>query len=248
VIPLPADTRHGAARWAAFSNRHSTAWSNWRIAYGTLRLLVGEEELPRLNVWGWGGGTAFAEVQLATMLGHEGVVLTSRPERHAYARRGGVASLDRGPFANLAFDSARYAADAEYRSVYVAAENAFLDAVRERTAGEGVHVFVEPIGTPVFRATLKALAREGVLTTFGWSEGMAMWYLRAQECIRRHQLVHTHFASRQEVLDAMAFAEEHSWLPEIDERIWSFDEVPELAASYAAERLGMFPVCRINPE
>ena len=248
VVPIPEDTRYSLPQWAAFNNRYVTAWSNWRVAYGTFRLLLGEDELEQLHVWGWGGGTAFAEVQLACMLGHRGVCMASRPERLELIRAGGVQALDRSPFAELNFDERRYRSDPDYAERYQRSERTFLETVREVTGGRGVQIFVDMIGAPVFRATAKALSRHGVLTTAGWKLGMRMWYLRAVECIARHQFIHTHFARRSEAQDAVAFGEERGWMPTVDERVYEFDDVPQISRDYAAGEFRMFPIFRINPE
>ena len=248
VVPIPDDTRHDLRRWAAFNVRYLTAWDNWRVAHGTFRLLLDETELPRMNVWAWGGGTALAEAQLACLLGHTGVALTSTSERMRLIERLGVKALDRTNFADLQFDERRYKTDEQYASAYRESETAFLETVTELTAGLGVQVFVDMIGEPVFRATVKALGRQGVLATAGWKVGMRMQFLRAVECIARHQFIHTHFTRASEARRAIAFAEEHEWLPIIDERIYGFDEIPELAADYAAGQCRMFPVYRVNGE
>ncbi len=248
VLPLPENTRHDLTRWAAFNVRYPTAWDNWRIAHGTFRLLINEEEFPRMNVWAWGGGTALAEAHLATLLGHSGVAIASTPERKELIESMGVKAVDRTNFPALQFDERRYKTDEEYAAAYRDSETAFLATVAELTGGLGVQVFVDLIGEPVFRATLKALGRQGIVATAGWKVGMRMKFLRAVECIARHQFIHTHFAPLSEARKAIAFAEENEWLPIIDERIYDFDEIPELAANYAAGKYRMFPVYRINGE
>ncbi len=110
-----------------------------------------------------------------------------------------------------------------------------------------VHVFVDYIGSPVFRATLKALARQGVVTTAGWKQGMHMSYLRARECIQRHQLIHTHYARYSQAVAAVTYAEEHDWLPHVDDKIYGFDEIPLLVERYRAGQAGMFAVYAVNP-
>lgn len=239
LVPVPADTRFSLPQWAAFSIRHATAWANWRVAYGVLRLQVGEDELPVPHVWGWGGGTTLAELDLARRQGCATVMLSSRPERLAHIERLGVGALDRSPFRAVS------EGDAEGSEV---ATQAFLDAVASRTGGHGVNIFLDYIGTPTLRATLKALAREGVVATAGWKGGMATSYRRAVECIQRHQHVHTHYARRQEFVDAVAYGELHGWMPEVDAPIPSFDQVPELARAYAAGVCGFFPVFAVDPD
>lgn len=247
VLPLPEGTPHHPTRWAAFNVRYMTAWANWRLAYGAFRLLLDEHEFPRLNVWAWGGGTGLAETQLAVLLGHRGAALASRPERLALVAAAGVEPIDRSAFPDLFWDEERYRSDAGWARAYLASEEAFLRTVRERTDGQGVQVFVDMIGAPVFRATSKALSRHGVIATAGWKAGMQIGYVRSIASIAHHQLVHTHFIRRSEAAAAMEFAERRGWLPVIDERVYEFDEIPELAARYAAGEFRMFPCYRVNP-
>lgn len=47
IIPLPKRTRYSLQQWAAFSLRYVTAWSNWRLAYGTWLLQMPEQDSPR---------------------------------------------------------------------------------------------------------------------------------------------------------------------------------------------------------
>ena len=248
LIPIPEGTRYSLEQWAAFNNRYVTAWANWRVALGTFRLLVGADELERLQVWTWGGGTGLAEVQLAAKQGHAAVALASSEERLALVRDLGVQAVDRTPFRELAFDPRKYGRDEAYTKDYQANERRFLETVHEVTGGEGVQIFVETIGVPVFRATTKALSRHGILTTVGWKAGMQIAYLRALETIERHQFIHTHYARRREAEDAVAFAEENDWMPVVDERVYSFDEVPQLAEDYASGNFRMFPIYRVAPE
>jgi NADPH:quinone reductase-like Zn-dependent oxidoreductase len=248
VIPLPECSTKDLVRWAAFNVRYLTAWSNWRVAMGTFRVLLSEEEFPRINVWGWGGGTALAETQLAALLGHRAVALASTSERLELVRKCGVEPLDRTRFPALQFDEKLYRSDPEFAQAYRESEAAFLETVAEQTGGDGVQIFVDLIGSPVFRATLKALGRHGIVTTAGWKAGMRLTYLRAMEAMGRHQFVHTHFSQRGDAEQAMAFAMQHDWLPIVDERIYSFDEIPELAERYAAGDYRMFPCYQVNPD
>ena len=157
-----------------------------------------------------------------------------------------IMPLDRSQFSALAFDEERYDADAAYRRDYRQSEEAFLKEVRRRTDGEMVHIFIDFIGAPVYRATLKALSREGVLTTAGWKAGMVLSHVRAIECIQRHQHVNTHFARPAQAVEAMAFAERNGWMPVVDEPIVPFERIPELAQRYEAGEAGLFPVYSVN--
>jgi NADPH:quinone reductase-like Zn-dependent oxidoreductase len=248
LVAIPESTQYSLAQWAAFAVRFVTAWSNWELAYGTFRLLVPQDELPEPHVWGWGGGTTLAELSLAARFGCRTVMLTGNDHHLRTIESHGVTALDRRTFDLPAFDEARFASDGNYRRQYNASENAFLREVKARTGGEMVHIFVDYIGSPVLRATLKALAREGVITTAGWKEGMATHFLRSSECIARHQHIHTHYARRKQVQCAMKYGEHNGWMPILDEPIVSFDQVPELCARCLAGSAGYFPVFSVNPQ
>jgi NADPH:quinone reductase-like Zn-dependent oxidoreductase len=246
LVSLPRDTRYDLAQWAAFSVRYITAWSNWELAYGTFRLMVPETEQPCPNVWGWGGGTTLAELELAQRHHCRAVMVSGSDANLQAIERAGLTSVDRRSFGDLSFDEARFRSDLHHRKTYVEAERAFLAEVERRTNGEGVQIFVEYIGSPVFRASLRALGRNGVITTAGWKNGMEVSYVRASECIARHQLIHTHYASRRQAVAAVEYAERTGWMPVHDPRIYSFREIPELAKHYAAGETGMFPVFAVN--
>ena len=150
-------------------------------------------------------------------------------------------------FINLNLDEARYETDAGFRKAYQQAEEAFLSIVKERTQGMGVSIFIDYIGAPVFRATLKALSRLGIITTAGWKKGMKTSAVRAMECIKWHTHVHTHYAPYQQGVESVRFAEDNGWLPVINSKTYSFDEVPQLAQDYAAGKISTyFPVFRVN--
>lgn len=247
VIPLPQDTKHCLRRWAAFSLRYVTAWSNWELAHGVFRLSVERDEFPCPHVWGWGGGTTLAELTLARKFGCRVVMLSGNEAHRRTIELHQVQALDRTRFEALQFEENRYLEDASYRQQYVRAEAAFLKEVKARTEGEMVQIFVDYIGGPVYRATLKSLGREGVITTAGWREGMVVNYLRAVECIDRHQHVHSHYARWKQCRDAVAYAEENDWLPILSDRTYSFDEIPLLAESFVAGNADVFPIYAINP-
>lgn len=249
LIRLPEGTRWSLRRWAAFPVRYITAWANWRVAHGCWRVQVPEVDRPEPIVWGWGGGTAFAELTLARRLGAVAAMIASSDERLGLIERSGLQPIDRRAFPDLAFDPERYERDPDFRRRYQASERAFLAEVVRRTGGEGVSIFLDNLGLPVFRATLKALARQGVVSTCGWKHGMNLSIVRAVECIQRHTHVHTHFARYEEGLEAVRFAEAHGWLPPVeDDPVYPFEDVPRLAGDFQAGRLRTwFPLFSIEP-
>lgn len=246
LIPIPKNTKYPLEQWAAFSLRYVTAWSNWRLAYGTLRLLLDEKELPAPEVWGWGGGVSLGQLALAKHHGCKVAQIASTDDRLTTIESLGIRAVDRREFRDLYFDKKKFKADEDYTKRFLAAENIFVKKVAEMTGGNMVNIFIDYVGVPVLRSTLKVLAREGVLTTAGWKEGMMIELVRASECIARHQHVNTHYARYQEGLDAVAFAEENGWLPPLDSKVYEYDEIPALFEDYAKDNVGWFPIFRVN--
>jgi len=228
VIRIPENTRFKLEQWAAFSLRYITAWANWRVAWGCWQLQMPEVPPSEVYVWAWGGGTAYAQILLAKEMGCPVVMLASTPERIAHLKGLGIDAVDRSAFGEKTF------------------EEDLLAAVRERTGGRGVSIFIDHIGAH-YRSTIKALGRQGVITTSGWKRAMTYPTVRAAECIARHVHVFTHYARYQEGLDAVAFAEERGWVPSLDGKVYTFDEIPTLAEQYVAGKLeSYFPIFSVN--
>lgn len=248
VLPLPQNTQYSYAQWAAFSLRYITAWSNWKVAIGAYRLQMDESDNPVPSVWGWGGGTTLAELDLARLQGCSTVMITSRQSQLDRLDRMGIQGIDFNQFADLNYDQRCYQSDADYRQRYLEAEKTFLNYVREFAGEDGVSIFVDYIGSPVFRATLQALGRQGVITTAGWKKGMESRHLRASACVNRHIHVHTHYARYSEGPEAMAFAEERGWMPELSDDITPWENIPDLAVAYEQGKVdSYFPIFSINP-
>lgn len=246
-LPIPPGSPYSYEQWAVHSLRYVTAWSNWRVAQGAYRLQVSPSEDPAPHVWGWSGGTTFAEIDLARREGCRVAMLSGSEARLAALEQAGITAIDRRGFPGIELDEKQYAADPAYRRAYQEAERAFLRVVRERTEGKGVAIFIEYIGAPVARATVKALARQGVLATAGWLLGMSTTHNRALECIARHVHVHTHFARRAEALDAMQYSIRTGWMPDVTE-VHGWEDVSRLAGDAAGGATrSFFPVYRVNP-
>lgn len=245
LTPLPPGSRHDLRRWAACA-RYWSAWSNWRLAYRTWRLEALEDEVP--CVLAWGGGVSLAQCELAQIKdGARAAMVASTPGRLALLRSKGLHAIDRTSFRDLHFDEERFRADAAYRAAYRAAEHLFLGLVESFTQGQGASIVIDNIGTPVYRASLKALARGGVLTTCGWKHGMAMKSYRAIACIQRHQYIHTHAAGLRELDDIVAFQERHGWLPQVA-TVTPWEQIGELATAYGTGGVDdYFPVFEVSP-
>ncbi len=245
-VRLPPGNPYSYEQWAAFSVRYITAWSNWRLAYGAYRLQISADDDPAPHVWGWGGGTTFAELDLARRHGAVPTMICGDATRRAALVELGIGAVDRARFPDIEFDERRYAGDAAYRAAYTASEHALLACVEERTRGAGVAIFVDYIGGPVLRATLKALGRQGVLCSAGWKLGAIAPMHRAIECIKRHVHVYTHYARRSEWREAVDYALTTGWMPAVTE-VYAWDEVPLLAARAADSAVrSYFPVFSVN--
>ncbi len=248
VIPIPENSRYSLPQWAAFSLRYVTAWSNWKMAFETWKIQAGNFNPAEEYVLGWGGGVSYATALLAKHAGFNSILIASNDERLQAIEDEGLIPLDRRLFADMQFNPAKYKSDEEYRNKYLHAENIFVEKVNTITKGEDVAILCDYIGLPVYRASLKVLGRGGVITTAGWKDGMVLTTYRAIECISRHTHVHTHYANYAEGLEAVAYAEEHGWLPEVDENeIYAFDDVPQLVEDYNDGTVkSYFPIFKIN--
>ncbi len=248
VILIPEESQYSLQQWAAFSLRYITAWANWKLAYGCWRLQMTEEDCPAPFVWGWGGGVSMAELALAKFAGCRVAMISSDDKRLKLIHEMGIKPIDRRKFPHLDFDENRYATDPVYKKNYMESEQVFLETVKRNTIDLGVSIFIDYVGSPVIRATLRALARQGVVTTAGWKEGMKIQSVRAIECISRHIHVHTHYARYMQGRAAVRFAEDTGWLPTIDSPLYSWDNIPQLASDYGSGKMSAyFPMFQVNP-
>lgn len=247
VIPIPPNTRYSLPQWAAFSLRYVTAWANWRKAYGCWAAQFDDDERPIAHVWGWGGGVTLAEVDLARRSGCQTAMMASTDRRLAQIAGRGIMPVDRREFADLAYNPHRFDTEPEYRRRYQRAEDRFVGAVARRTGGKGASIFIDYIGASVFRATMRALGRYGVVTTAGWRTGMDLPVVRAVECINWRTHVHTHGARRRDWYAAADYAEREGWMPDVDGEICAWSDIPQLADDYARGRLDTyFPIYQVN--
>lgn len=188
-----------------------------------------------------------AELTLAKLAGCETAMISSLEERLRFIKRMGITPIDRRQFPNLNFDQQKYQSDSVFKKNYLDSEEAFLDVVKRRTLNRGVSIFIDFIGTPVFRATLKSLACPGVVTTAGWKGGMDLSTIRAIECMMWHTHIHTHYARYEDGQQAAQFAEEREWMPSIDDKVYAWDEIPQLARGYYDGRItSYFPIYQVN--
>ena len=229
LIPVAESSPFSLQQWAAFSLRYISAWANWRVAYECWKSQMKDVPPEETVVCAWGGGVSYAQLTLAKHFGCRVIMACSHPDRLAVLENAGIEAIDRAQFAENDF------------------EQGFLEAIAEKTYGRGVSIFVDNIGTAVHRITLKALGRQGVITTCGWKTGMRTLVTRAIECISRHIHVHTHYAKYSEGVDAVRFAHEHNWIPPHEDRVWSWEEIPILFSEYEKGNITTyFPIFAVN--
>ncbi len=245
LLPLPENTRYPLHQWATYG-RYFTAWDNWKVSYACWRSQLPDEDPAGHLVFGWGGGVALAELELARQAGFTVAMTASRDDRLRMLADRGIVGVDRREFANLAVDGRSPEAKDRRRT----AQRAFLNRIGELSGGRGVSIFLDNIGGALWPTVTKALSRQGVVSTVGWKAGMDLSYKRASACIGRQLHVNTHVWRQQDCPQIRDFVESSGWLAESDRAgVYSFDDVPQLAADYAADKLDTyFPLYSVNEE
>ncbi|MGE5343970.1 MAG: zinc-binding alcohol dehydrogenase family protein [Candidatus Omnitrophota bacterium] len=247
LYPIPENSKVPLHNWAIVSLRYITAWSNWKTSKKCLEAVVSRKEYPAPYVFGWGGGVALGQLLLAKEEGFKVALIASSDERLDYIKNLGIIPVDRRRFADLNYDPEKYQSDNLFRKKYIASLKNFRDIVKDITEDEGVSIFIENIGLPVYPATLRVLGCPGVITTSGWKEGMNLDTVRALECLQRHIHVFTHAGRLSEGEEAMDYAEKNKWLPQENLPIYDWEDIPQLANDYANGRISSyFPTFKIN--
>lgn len=217
LLKIPANSKNTLEQWAIFSLKFVTAWANWRVAYNAYRIQMPEVPNEDIQVWAWGGGVSYAELKLAKLMGCLAGMITSKSKVMQLCNENGISVVDR----KIRNDSAK----------------AFRKEVMQKTNGKGVSVFIDNIGQETYQDTIRLLARQGVLATNGWKDGAIYPVIRPVECIARHIHVHTHYATYEEGLAAMRFAEENDWIPPYLEKVYGFEELGDLTEKYRDGKL-----------
>lgn len=250
LIPFEGAVPFTLAQWAAFSARFVSAWSNWRVALACWRAQMPHADAKDHFVCAWGGGVSLAELRLAKDASFNTIMIASDEARLEKIKAKGIIAIDRREFIDLNYDPIQFKKEPSLLEKYKDAEKRFLSRIKDLTDGRGISIFIDNIGAPVYRVSLKSLRREGVITTCGWKKGMAINLMRAIECINRNIHVHTHYATYDEVVDAIQYAIENNWMPTVEETaIYNWEDIPILAREYSEGRIASYyPVFRVNAE
>jgi NADPH:quinone reductase-like Zn-dependent oxidoreductase len=238
LIPVPEGTAIAPSQWASFLVRYASARSNWRVALGAWRLQMAAVPPEQIHVWAWGGGVAYAELLLARAIGCQTVMLHTGPERRRLIGEAGITPVERTPFALLSTPAV--IPDRKMLVARTKVERAFINLVDQMTGGSRVSIFIDNIGGPLVHSTLRALGRQGVLATTGWKRGLDIEFNRAAACLNRQLFVHTHATPLGEATEAVRYAVENNWVPPLQERIYRWHEIPDLAEGHAAGHIATF--------
>lgn len=226
LIKLPEASNISLRQWAAFSLRYITAFSNWHSARRAWRTQMEDAYPHECHVVGWGGGVSIAQLELARIQGCQGTLISASETHRSTARQVGLNALS--------------------RSSEPGADERLFEQLMELTSGRGASIFIDNIGAN-FRLTLRALARQGVITTCGWRENMVFPVARAAECIARHTHVFTHYAPRKHGLEAVKFAATHEWAPQVSATSFAWQDIGKLADLYISGKIDdYFPIYEIN--
>jgi NADPH:quinone reductase-like Zn-dependent oxidoreductase len=247
LLPIPEDTVYSLPQWATYA-RFFTAWDNWQVAFQCWKAQMRNEDPSEYLVFGWGGGVVFAELLLARRAGFRTAMTAARDWRLSSLAEHDIAPVDRRAFPDIEFDAGTASSGKHVPDSYRVSEKKFLQGINDLSGGRGAAIFLDNIGAPLYKATLKAMARQGVLATVGWKHGMHTLNYRASECIKRHIHVHTHVWRFQDSAAIRDYQEKTAWIADIGPNaMYGFDDVNKLASDYSAGRIdSYFPIFQVN--
>ena len=231
---VPAPVGCGLSLWeiAALPLRAPTAYHLWRRGLGIFRLKVSQEQLPTLNVLGFGGGVSELLLMLARSEGHNAFFCSGSPQRRKALEEMGIVGIDQKAFN-------RFAARDDVK--------AFNAECKQLTARTGMHIVCDMLRGPVFAAGLSVAARQGVNVSAGWQLDTAVQYNSAGASTKQITLDHTHY----ETVEGCAAATElygSVFKPTIHGEIYSFDDLPRCFEEMHQNTQDGIPIIRVAEE
>ncbi len=157
-------------------------------------------------ITGASGGLGVAAIQIVGALGARSIAITSNPDKVV-------------PLKALGADD-----------VIVSGDGNFGDEVRKLTAGRGVDLVVELIGSPTFRGSLRSLAPGGRIAVVGELHGMPVEINLGLLIIKEFELHGVQSANRDELQEILAFMHAHQIAP----AIWKTLPLGEAAQAHRA--------------
>lgn len=229
LIPAPLDS--GLSLWeiAALPLRAPTAYHLWRRALGIFRIKVTEDQLPKINVLGFGGGVSELFLMQAKAAGHHAYFCSGSPERRKKLEEQGITPIDQKAFN-------RFAGKDDLK--------AFSKEVKTLTDGVGMHAVCDMLRGPVFPAGFQAMAREGVNVSAGWQLSQVIEYNTTIASVKQLTLDHTHY-------ETIPYCEEATKLygkvykPTIHDEIYAFEDLPRCMVEMWENTQTGVPIVRI---
>lgn len=232
LIHAPLDCGLNLWEIAALPLRAPTAHHLWRRAIGIYRLKVREEQLPTLNVLGFGGGVSELFLMLARAEGHHAYFCSGSEERRAALEKLGIETIDQ-----LQFN--RFAERADVK--------AFIGECKTRTRGGGMHIVCDMLRGPVFAAGLAVAARQGVNVSAGWQLSTAIDYNSAGASTKQVTLDHIHYETIEGCIEATALYGK-VFKPTVHHEIYRFEDLPRAMSEMHQNKLTGIPIIRVAEE
>jgi len=229
LVPAPLDC--GLSLWeiAALPLRAPTAYHLWRRGLGIFRVKVSQEQLPTLNVLGFGGGVSELLLMLARSEGHNAFFCSGSPQRRKALEEMGIVGIDQKAFN-------RFAAREDVK--------AFNAECKQLTDRVGMHIVCDMLRGPVFAAGLTVAARQGVNVSAGWQLDTSVQYNSAGASTKQVTLDHTHYET---VEGCVAATELYGsvFKPTIHSEIYSFADLPRCFEEMHQNTQHGIPIIRV---
>ncbi|MCP4036941.1 MAG: zinc-binding dehydrogenase [bacterium] len=229
LIHAPLDCGLNLWEIAALPLRAPTAHHLWRRGLGIYRLKVSEEQLPTLNVLGFGGGVSELFLMLAKSQGHNAYFCSGSAERREALEKLGIEGIDQ-----LQFN--RFASRDDTK--------AFLGECKSRTGGTGMHIVCDMLRGPVFGPGLACAAREGVNVSAGWQLSTAINYNSAGASTKQITLDHTHYETIEGCAEATALYGK-VFKPTVHNEIYAFEDLPRAMKEMHENKMTGIPIIRV---
>jgi NADPH:quinone reductase-like Zn-dependent oxidoreductase len=229
LIHAPLDCGLNLWEIAALPLRAPTAHHLWRRAHGIFRVKVSEQQLPKLNVLGFGGGVSELFLMLAKSEGHNAFFCSGSEERRAALEKLGIATIDQ-----LQFN--RFAERGDVK--------AFIGECKTRTDGIGMHLVCDMLRGPVFAAGLAVAARQGVNVSAGWQLATAINYNSAGASTKQITLDHTHYETIEGCAEATALYGS-VFKPTVHHEIYNFEDLPRAMEEMHQNKMTGIPIIRV---
>ena len=229
LVHAPLDCGLNLWEIAALPLRAPTAYHLWRRAIGIFRVKIPHDDLPQVNVLGFGGGVSELFLMLAKSEGHRAFFCSgSEPRRKALAQLG-IETIDQQQFN-------RFVSSADVK--------AFSRECKRRTDGEGMHLVCDMLRGPVFAAGVAASARQAVNVSAGWQLEKRVDFDSAAMSVKQLTLDHTHYATLQGCRDATELYGK-VFKPTIHHEVYDFEDLPRAVSEMGANVQTGIPIVRV---